>query len=109
MSQAKERKGQLMKIKMSELTKELNAKGIKATFEMSGGGVGTIYIGEANADGFYEFAVGAGSYGADEIYFEEICWGVDGSEEATYYTGSVEDFTPAKVADLIANDYRKAN
>lgn len=95
-------------MKMSELTKELNTKGLKATFEMSGGGVGTIYIGEVSADGFYEFAVGAGSYGADEIHPQEICWGVDGSEEATYYTGTPEDFTPEKVADLIESDYRKA-
>jgi len=94
---------------MRELTQELRNKGIEAEFVMSGGGVGTIYFGDYDKEGNYEFAVGPGSFYYDEIYFEEICWGVDGSEEATYYTGSAEDFTPAKVADLIANDYRKAN
>ena len=96
-------------MKMSELTKELNARGIKAKFVMSGGGVGTIYIGKADEDGDYEFAVGPGSYGADEIHPQEICWGRDGSEVAQYYSGNDEDFTPEKVAYLIANDYRKAN
>lgn len=94
-------------MKMSELTKELNARGIKAELSMSGGGIGTIYIGKADEDGDYEFAVGPGSFGADEIHRDEICWGRDGSEVAQYYCGSDEDFTPAKVADLIANDYNK--
>lgn len=96
-------------MKASELTNELNARGIKAVFCMSGGGVGTIYLGEYDKEGNYEFAVGPASYSADELWAEETCWGVDGSEEATYYEGTVEDFTPAKVAELIANDYRKVS
>lgn len=93
----------------TELTKELNARGVSALFLMSGGNCGTIYIGKSNAEGYYEYAVGPADYASDELYAEGTCWGVDGSEEAIYYSGSVEDFTPAKVADLIANDYRKAN
>lgn len=96
-------------MKMTELTAELNARGIEAIFSMSGGNCGTIYIGKADKEGNYEFAVGPANYLHDEISEGEICWGVDGSESATYYTGTVEDFTPAKVAELIINDYRKAN
>lgn len=91
----------------TELTAELNQRGIKAQFFMSGGGCGTIYIGEANAEGDYEYAVGPADYACDELYAEGTCWGVDGSEEATYYSGKAEDFTPAKVAELIINDYKK--
>lgn len=94
-------------MKMSELTKELQERGIKARFEMSGGNCGTIYLGEVNAEGFAEFAVGCGNYSLDEIYLDDTCWGVDGQESATYYTGTPADFTPAKVADLIATDYEK--
>lgn len=94
-------------IKMSELTRELQERGINARFEMSGGNCGTIYLGEVNAEGFAEFAIGPSNYSLDEVYFEELCWGVDGEESATYYTGTPADFTPAKVADLIATDYEK--
>ena len=94
-------------MKMTELTEELKAKGIKAIFEMSGGNCGTIYLGEFNEEGYAEFAIGPSNYSLDEVYFEELCWGVDGEESATYYTGTPEDFTPAKVADLIATDYEK--
>lgn len=95
-------------MRMSELTEVLRSKNIEAVFEMSGGGIGTIYIGDYDKEGNYEFAVGPSSFFDDEAYYEEICWGVDGSEEATYYTGTPEDFTPEKVADLIESDYRKA-
>ena len=96
-------------MKMTDLTKELRNLGIVAQFEMSGGNCGTIYLGKADSEGYYEFAVGCGNYSMDEIFKDDTCWGVDGKEEATYYTGTVEDFTPAKVAQLIANDYRKVS
>ena len=92
-------------IKMSELTKALNAKGIKAIFTMSGGNTGTIYIGDADAEGNYEFAVGPSNHFRDEGYAEEICWGVDGSEDANYYEGTIEDFTVENVAHLVATAY----
>lgn len=94
-------------MKMSELTKELRERNIKATFEMSGGNCGTIYLGEFNEEGCAEFAIGPSNYSLDEAYLGDLCWGVDGEESATYYTGTPEDFTPAKVADLIATDYEK--
>lgn len=94
-------------LSMPELTAELNQRGIKAQFFMSGGSCGTIYIGKENSEGNYEFAVGPSNYATGEAYDEELCWGVDGSEEATYYSGKAEDFTPAKVAELIINDYKK--
>lgn len=96
-------------MKMSELTAELRNRGIVAQFEMSGGNCGTIYLGKADSEGYYEFAVGCGNYSMDEIYLSDTCWGVDGEDKATYYTGTPEDFTPAKVAELIANDYRKVS
>lgn len=92
-------------MKMTELTDALNAKGIKAIFSMSGGNCGTIYIGNVDADGNYEFAVGPGNYANDEIHYQEICWGVDGSEDATYYIQHPDDFTPENVAHLIATSY----
>jgi len=94
-------------MKMSELTDELNKRGIKAIGEMSGGNCATIYIGESDADGYYEFAVGPGIFSLDEIHHQEICWGVDGGEEATYFDGTLDDFTVQNVADLIISAYRK--
>ena len=92
-------------IKMSELTKALNDRGIKAIFAMSGGNCGTIYIGDADADGNYEFAVGPSSFSQDEGFATELCWGVDGDEDATYFTGNIEAFTVKNMADIIAFDY----
>jgi hypothetical protein len=95
-------------MKMTELTAELKARGLDAMFAMSGGNCGTIYI--PRGEGRAEFAIGCGNYLDDEIFLGDTCWGLDdeGESEPTYYTGTPEDFTPAKVADLIAADYRKA-
>jgi hypothetical protein len=92
---------------MSELTDALNHQGIKAIFVMSGGNCGTIYIGESNSDGYYEFAVGAGNYSDDEIHYQEICWGVDGDFEPDSFIGTPDDFTVENVAEMIVSAYRK--
>lgn len=97
-------------LSMKELTAELNARGVTAIFAMSGGNCGTIYIGKPDAEGQYEFAVGCGNYLDDELYLGDTCWGLDDSGESDphYYKGSSDDFTPAKVAELILTDYNKA-
>ena len=94
-------------MKMTELTEELQSLGIDAHYSMSGGNCATIYLGNYDAEGYYEYAVGAGNYSLDEIHHEEICWGIDGEESAHYFVGNPEDFTPAKVARLIASDYKE--
>ena len=92
-------------IKMTELTDALTAKGIKAIFTMSGGNTGTIYIGDADAEGYYEFAVGPSNYYRDEAVMGDFCWGIDGDEDATYYTGIESDFTVENLAHIIATAY----
>ena len=85
-------------IKTAEILKE---KGIKADFYMSGGNCGTIYIGEFDQEGNAEFSVGPSSFIDDEAYLGEVCWGIDGLDDAFYYEGSEEDFTEEKVAELV--------
>lgn len=92
-------------IKMTELTKALEDRGLKAVFTMSGGNTGTIYIGEADAEGYYEFAVGPSNYYLDEAVMGDFCWGVDGDSKETYFFGNESDFTIENVANLIAKDY----
>lgn len=97
-------------LSMRELTAELNSRGVAAILTMSGGNCATIYLGKPNAEGQYEFAVGCGNYLDDELYAGDTCWGLDDSGESkpNYYSGSAEDFTPAKVAELIVSDYNRA-
>lgn len=95
-------------IKMTELTKALQDRGLKAEFMMSGGNCGTIYIGDADADGNYEFGVGPSNYYRDEAQMEELCWGVDGAQDSIPFQGTEEEFTVDKLADVIAKDYFNA-
>ena len=85
-------------IKVSEILRE---KGIKSAFCMTGGNTGTIYIGEFDTEGNAEFAIGPSHYSDDIAYFGEICWGIDGLEDAFYYEGTEEDFTEENVAKLV--------
>lgn len=83
--ETKERKGQLMStINLREVTAELNLRGIPATYEMSGGGCGTIYAGMKGADGFYECAIGPSSFATGEALLEEVCWSRDGEYVAIF-------------------------
>ena len=93
-------------ISMTKLSELLTDKGIKNTFEMSGGNCGTIYIGDFDSEGYAEYAVGPSNYSADEAYFGDFCWGVDGSEVANYFEGSEADFNEANLANLIFNDFQ---
>jgi hypothetical protein len=85
-------------IKVAEILKE---KGFKAEFCMTGGNTGTIYIGEFDTEGNAEFAIGPSSYIDDEAYFGEVCWGIDGTEDAFYYEGTEEDFTEENIAKSV--------
>lgn len=93
-------------IKTAELLKE---KGIKAEFHMSGGNCGTIYIGEFDSEGNAEFSVGPSSFIDDEAYFGEVCWGIDGAEDAFYYEGTEEDFTEENIAKLVVEFIKEKN
>ena len=99
----------MKEISMQEITQKLLNKNIKAEFIMSGGGFGTIYIGEADNEGYYEMAVGPSDFVDGIAYFQELCWGIDGRSEATYAEAVLneEDFTAENVADLIAQEYKK--
>lgn len=88
-------------ISMIKVAEILKSKGIKADFFMTGGNTGTIYIGEFNEEGYAECAVGPSNYADDKAYFGEICWGIDGQEEAFYYEGTEEDFTEENIAKLV--------
>lgn len=92
-------------IKMTELTKALQDRGLKAVFAMSGGNCGTIYIGEADAEGNYEFGVGPSNYYRDEAQMEELCWGIDGGSDADVFQGSEEEFTVENIAEIILLAY----
>lgn len=92
-------------IKMTELTKALQDRGLSAIFTMSGGNTGTIYIGEADDEGYYEFAVGPSNFYTDEAIMGDFCWGVDGDSKETYFFGTESEFTVENVANVIAKDY----
>lgn len=94
-------------ISMVKVSEILNEKGFNSSFCMSGGNTGTIYIGEFDAEGNAEFAVGPSNYLDDVAYFGEICWGIDGQEDASYYEGTEEDFTEENVANLVISFMEK--
>lgn len=88
-------------ISMRKTAEILKKEGIKAEFFMTGGNCGTIYIGEFDAEGNAEFSIGPSSFIDDEAYFGEICWGIDGQEDAFYYEGTEENFTEENIAKAV--------
>jgi hypothetical protein len=96
-------------VSMTKITKLLNENGLKAQFCMSGGNCGTIYIGESNSEGYFEFAVGPSNYALDEAW-SDLCWGKDdGGESNPYFFESYGvEFTEENVAKLIINDYNNS-
>ena len=84
-------------VNMKELTATLQDLGHKAIFTHSGGGCGTIYIGEANSEGMYEWAVGPSSYADNIGNIDEMCVGVDGEG----YALNLEGIVPEDVASFI--------
>lgn len=93
-------------VKMDELTAELIALGLPARYEMTGGWVGTILIGDEDEEGRAEFAIGPSAYLSATAYLDEICWGVDGGEFARYAEGG--NWADEKeLALAIISDYRR--
>jgi hypothetical protein len=96
-------------VSMTKITKLLNESGVKAQFCMSGGNCGTIYIGETDAEGYAEFAVGPSNYSLDEAW-TDICWGKDdcGESDPYFFENYNVEFTEENVAKLIIADYNKS-
>lgn len=96
-------------VSMTKITKLLNQSGVKAEFCMSGGNCGTIYIGETDAEGYAEFAVGPSNYSLDEAW-TDICWGKDdcGESDPYFFENYNVEFTEENVAKLIIADYNKS-
>lgn len=88
-----------MDINMRDLTTQLLSLGIKAEYIMSGGGCGTIYIGDANEDGFYSYAIGPSNYSTGMTTLEDLVWGIDGDENNFFTVNS------STLAMLIATHY----
>ena len=84
-------------ISMTALTAQLQDLGHQAIYVNSGGGCGTIYVGEADGAGMYEWAIGPSSYVDNIGHLEEMCIGVDGEDDATY----LEGIKPEDVANVI--------
>ena len=95
---------------MTKLTTLIKARGLKAEFCMSGGNCGTIYIGETDAEGYSEFAVGPSNYGLDEGYFDDICWGKDdqGESDPFFFNGDESMFTEENLVSQIIKDYESS-
>jgi hypothetical protein len=96
-------------VSMTKITKLLKESGLKAEFCMSGGNCGTIYIGETDAEGYAEFAVGPSNYSLDEAW-TDICWGKDdcGESDPYFFENYNVEFTEENVAKLIIADYNKS-
>jgi hypothetical protein len=94
-------------INMEELTTELRRLNLDANYYMSGGGNGTIYIGEADEEGFFHFAIGTSQYSTATAYLEELFWGRDDkSGQAPYFQTSKHVSIPL-LAEIILGDYQR--
>lgn len=71
-----------MKVEMNKLTEALKEMNLDAKYTMSGGNTGTIYIGQADTNGNYEFAIGPSDYSTATGDTDELCWGIDGFDVA---------------------------
>ena len=73
------------KFSLSKVASLIVKEGFIATVQMTGGNCGTIYIGEADVEGYYTTAGGAGSFVDDIGWYEEFFIGRDGQEDGFYY------------------------
>ncbi len=87
----------MREISMTALTSALEDLGHQAIYVNSGGGCGTIYIGEADGAGMYEWAIGPSSFRDNIGNIDEMCVGIDGEDDATYLEGII----PQNVATFI--------
>lgn len=93
-------------VSMTALNMELQTLGLTAQYVHSGGGCGTIYIGDANAAGFFEYAVGPSAYRSNTGSSDELNVGRDGESEAIYLS-NVRPFTAQAVAQAIKQTIEK--
>jgi hypothetical protein len=93
-------------VSMTALTTELQALGLAAQYLHSGGGCGTVYIGDADAAGMYEYAVGPSDYRSNTGRSDELNCGRDGENDATYLS-DVTPFTPQALAQVIKQSIEK--
>lgn len=87
-------------VSMTALNMELQTRGLTAQYVHSGGGCGTIYIGDADAAGMFEYAVGPSDYRSNTGSSDELNVGHDGESESVYLK-DVRPFTAKEVAKRI--------
>jgi hypothetical protein len=93
-------------VSMTALTTELQALGLAAQYLHSGGGCGTIYLGDADAVGMYEYAIGPSDYRSKTGRSDELNCGRDGEYDVTYLS-DVTPFTPQALAQVIKQSIEK--
>lgn len=94
-------------IPMRELTRELIALDLSAEYVMSGGGCGTIFIGEPDDEGLYPYLVGPSDYySATSFEGDPIAWSIE-QGEVYHFANEVQFDTVQELAQIIANDYRR--
>lgn len=84
---------------LRNVAKLVTDAGFPAYVEMTGGNCGTILVGEADAEGFYTTACGAGSFSDDLGYYDEFYIGRDGQEDGFYF----HDYNPIWSEQSVAN------
>jgi hypothetical protein len=94
-----------MTISMTELTDALNKLNLKAEYLMSGGGCGTIYIGEPDAEGYYPYAVGPSNYYDATADLAEMGWGADDKSGSAPFHQTSGPISVATLADVILSNY----
>lgn len=88
-------------VSMTALNMELQTLGLTARYVHSGGGCGTIYIGEADTAGMFEYAVGPSDYRSNTGRSDELNVGRDGESDAGFFVFNIRPFTAKEVAAAI--------
>ncbi len=92
---------------MYQLVKELNRRGIPATYEMTGGNNGTIYAGRIDRRGFYECVIGTSDFSTGLAEYGDLCYGKDGDDRPISQSLSFVTYgtTPEELADEIEREF----
>lgn len=91
----------MKEISLIEVTEILQEKGIKAQFAHTGGGCGTLLIGEGDENGFFDYACGPAYYDNGMSFPVDLCFGKDGAEGPVTYFSDLDPLTPETVANAI--------
>lgn len=91
----------MKRISLIEVTEHLQAQGVKAQFAHTGGGNGTILIGDGDGNGFYDYACGPAYYDDGMSWEVDLCFGKDGGEGPVTYFSDLDPLTPENVANAI--------